>query len=254
MTLAEMLLMLREAILNDRTDRVAGTPDYLWTDELLVQFLNEAHLQYAVQSLSIHDGTTDVVTKLVLSEGVTEYPLHSSILAVKSARVIGAAVDLGRVGHVWLHGSRLPVADACWQRQFEVALPGAPRAFSTDEYLGFSGGTAEAATLQVYPTPAAAQEGVGIRLRVIRKPLVRFSLANPDAEPEIAEEHQMELLDHAAYLALRIVDDDAGAARRALEFKAMFDGNVRRARNEVMRKLFAPSQWGFGRNGFSWEG
>ena len=60
------------------------------------------------------------------------------------------------------------------------------------------------------------------------------------------------MLDWAAYLALRIVDDDAGSARRALEFRASFDQHVKEARTLVMRKLFTPVEWGFGRGGFSW--
>ena len=45
---------------------------------------------------------------------------------------------------------------------------------------------------------------------------------------------------------------DAGSARRAEDFKASFEGHVKEARMLVMRKLFAPMEWGFGRGGFSW--
>ena len=61
------------------------------------------------------------------------------------------------------------------------------------------------------------------------------------------------MLDWAAYLALRIVDVDAGMPSRANEFRASFEDHVKNARNSAMRKLFAPLQWGFGRNGFTWE-
>jgi hypothetical protein len=73
------------------------------------------------------------------------------------------------------------------------------------------------------------------------------------ARPEIPEDHHIEMLDYAAYLALRIIDDDAGSRKAAFEFKATFDESVREARKLVMRKMFAPLGWGFGRGGFRWD-
>ena len=99
---------------------------------------------------------------------------------------------------------------------------------------------------------ALRQDGNVLRLRVVRKPLDRLTVGSPSARPEIPEDYHIEMLDWAAYLALRIVDDDAGSPRRAADFKATFEESVRKARTEVMRKLFAPMDWGFGRGGFSW--
>ena len=92
-----------------------------------------------------------------------------------------------------------------------------------------------------------------MRLRVVRKPIDELTVNSLSAELEIPREHHLELLDWAAYLALRIVDDDAGSAKRALEFRASFNEHVKAARTVAMRKMFAPIPWGPGRNGWTWE-
>ena len=48
-------------------------------------------------------------------------------------------------------------------------------------------------------------------------------------------------------------DDSAGSPKRADEFRKMFETHVKAARNDVMRKMFAPIDWGFGRGGFNWS-
>jgi hypothetical protein len=68
----------------------------------------------------------------------------------------------------------------------------------------------------------------------------------------VPSDHHIEMLDWAAYLALRIVDQDAGNPKRAADFAASFEQHVQDARKLVLRKLGTPPRWGFGRGGFSW--
>lgn len=256
MNLGELLTLLREAVLNDRTDRAAGTSDYLWTDQTLVTYINEAQRKYCALSLALRDGSTDAATLVTLAAGQSEYVLHPSVLAVVSAKLTTAHSDLVRVGHPALSAYRAPTERWIDPAQYSAYPAGATLAYSTDEQLASDGGPHERAVLRVYPTPDADANGRTIRLRVVRKPLVKFTvadIADENAIPEIPEDHHIEMLDWAAYLALRIVDDDAGAPRRAAEFKATFEENARRARAEAMRKMFAPMGWGFGRHGFTWE-
>lgn len=253
MTLGELLELLRGSILNDRSDRASGTSDYLWTDQTLVTYINEAQRKFAVEGLVLRDGSTDEVTKLALVPGTTHYPLHESIIAVLSARGFNQQADLNRVGHAALGAYRAP-SDSWVDPAAITSMPaGATLAYSTDDGLSdYDTDSLSQVMLRVYPEPAAAQAGSFLRLRVLRKPIEPLRLNAIGARPEIPEDHHIEMLDWAAYLALRIVDDDAGAARRALEFKATFEDHVKKARTLVMRKLFAPTEWGFGRGGFSW--
>lgn len=253
MNLGELLQYLREAILNDRSDRVSGSADYLWTDETLVTNINEAQARFCRRGLILRDGSTDEVTLVTLQAGVTEYPLHEAVLGVLSAKRTGEMADLTRVGHAVLSGYRNLSENWVDPVQMLSLPPGPPLAYSTDETLSDADASSfTQPVMRVYPAPGAAQDGQTIRLRVVRKPLTRFTVDAPSATPEIPEDYHIAMLDWAAYLALRIVDDDAGAPRRAQEFAAAFEQHVREARTEVMRKLFSPTGHGFGRGGWSW--
>lgn len=254
MTLGELLQLLRGSILNDRTDRMSGTSDYLWTDETLVTYINEAQRRFATQGLVLRDATTDEVTKITLVEGQSSYVLHDSIIAVISARMVTQDADLVRVGHSVLAAYRAPTDNWVDPAAYSALPAGPTLAYSTDEGLqAVESDSLSQIALRVHPVPSAAQDGAVLRLRVVRKPLDKFSAGALSAVPEIPEDHHLEMLDWAAYLALRIVDDDAGAPRRAADFKATFEESVRQARTLVLRKLFAPIDWGFGRGGYRWS-
>ena len=253
MTLGELLTILRESMLNDRSDRTAGTSDYLWTDPTLVTFINEAQRKFAAQGLVLRDGTTDEVTKITLVAGQSVYPLHDCILAVLSAKMSTQTADLTRVGHTALSAYCPPTDNWIDPASYQGLPPGPTLAYSTDEYLqDFDTDSLSQISLRVHPTPSADQAGQIVRLRVVRKPINKLVVGSLSMVPEIPEDYHIEMLDGAAYMALRVVDDDAGAPKRAADFKATFEENIKKARNETMRKLFAPMSWGFGQGGFSW--
>lgn len=252
MNLGELLDELRVNILNDRTDRVSGSSDYLWTDTTLIRYINEAQRRFARKGLVIRDSKTADCCEVTLVAGQGEYTLHPSVLAVISARYATDPADLIRGGHAAFDTYRQPDSYYFDPGQLSALPPGKPLAFSTDETLDEDdSGSFSVVTLRIYPVPTADQAGDIVKLRVVRLPL--DPLSNTSQVPEIPEDHHLEMLDWAAYLALRIVDHDAGNPARANEFRASFEDHVRTARNNAMRKLFAPMQWGFGRNGFSWE-
>lgn len=257
MTLAELLRMLRGPILNDRTSLVQGASDYLWTDEELVTFINEAQRRFAVRSLIIRDGSTPAITQITLVAGQTEYELHSSIMSVISARVSTQPTDLRRVGHSILSAYTPPTENWVDPATYFGRAPGPTLAYGTDEEVGADGGGSMSnVMLRVYPVPRTEEAGTIIQLRVARKPARIFTVADindPTAVPELPVDHHLEMLDWAAYLALRIVDDDAGSPARATEFAQSFEAHVQAAKMTAMRKMFAPMGWGFGRGGFSWS-
>ena len=254
MKLGALLTLLRGSILNDRTDRVAGSSDYLWEDETLVLFINEAQRRFATRSLILRDGTTDEATLVVLKAGVATYPLHPSVISVLSAKNPVQDADLTRVGHTLFSAQRMGGERMIDPGVYRGYQPGPTLAYSTDEAVNdIDGDSFEQITLRVYPTPTAAQDGQTLRLRVVRTPIRELTHTALGETPEIPAAHHIEMLDWAAYLALRIVDDDAGAPRRAQEFAASFEAHVQEARKLAMRKMFAPVPWGFGAGGFSWD-
>jgi len=252
MNLGELRNELRVGILNDRSDRVSGSSDYLWTDETLTRYINIAQRRFARRSLCIRDSRTAEVCQVTLVTGQTEYTLHSSVIAVISAKVEGDPQDLRRGGHSVFDTYQSPDTYFFDVNQLSVEAPDKPRAYSTDETLVEDDNSAiSTVVLRVYPAPSAAYNGTKILLRVVRLPL--DTLISDKQQCEIPEDHQLEMLDWAAYLALRIADHDAGDAPRAENYAKSFEAHAQVARNAAMRKLFAPTTWGFGRSGFSWE-
>lgn len=252
MTLQELLDTLRVDILGDRTDRVAGTPDYLWSDAFLVRAINEAQRRFARKGLIIRDGSSDL-TKVCLQTGQNEYALDPCILAVMSARYQDDNTDLKRAGHAVLDTYTIPDTYFFDPSQLSSFPDGKPLAFATDEYLSTDDyDSVSAVTLRVFPTPSADYNCKYVNLRVVRMPQVDLTTADMTAVPEIPSDHHFEMLDWAAYLALRIVDHDVEDTGRADRFKASFEENVKLARDNAMRKMFTPAAWGFGKNGFSW--
>lgn len=251
MNLNELLSELRENVLHDRSDRTEGSSDYLWSDATLIRYIAESERRFARKGLVLRDNTSKDATYVTLKAGQAEYVLHPSVIAVLSARNADDNTDMKRGGHSALSMNQQVDDGAFDVNQLSVLLPGKPRAFSTDEGLGpDDNDSTSAVTMRLYPVPSAEWDTKIVRLRVVRTPLE--PLKNLTQIPEIGEDHHLEMLDWAAYLALRIVDHDAGDVARAAEFRASFEDHVKEARRNAMRKMFAPQSWGFGRNGWAW--
>lgn len=249
MTLQELLDELKLNILHDRSDRVDGTPDYLWSDETLIRYIDQAYRRFARRALCIRDNTMSVT----LQAGVSEYTLDASVLGIISAKYTGDVADLARAGHAQLDTYHMPDPYFFDPSQLSSMPPGKPLAYATDETIGLDDNDSTSAiVMRIFPVPSADYVQP-VKLRVVRMPLEHLTSANMSAVPEIPEDHHLEILDWAAYLALRIVDVDGGMPALADKFKATFEESVALARNNTMRKLFTPLQWGFGRNAFSWE-
>jgi hypothetical protein len=247
--LAELLDELRNNILYDRGTST-GADDRLWDDTTLVRYINESQRRFAVRSYCLRDGTTAEVVNVTLVEGVTDYDLHPSIISVISAKISSSTIDLVRVGHS-IFSQYNPSGRVFSPASFNQLSPNPPVAYSTDESLVEDDeGSIGTLSLHIWPAPRAQDAGTVIKLRVARKPLDDLTEDNLSAVPEIPVDHHLEMLDYAAYLALRIVDQDGNNDKRAAAFLTTFEGHVQDAFKLVLRKLNAPQPWGFGRNGW----
>jgi len=253
MNLEDLMDELRSNILHDRSDRDSGDTDFLWSNETLVRYIDEAQRRLARQGLILRDGSTAEVCEVTLVAGQSQYPLHSAVIAVISARYDTETRDLARAGHSVFNGFRNP--DTLTFDPSELgSQTGSPIAFSTDEEVTLDEDESVGiVNMRVYPTPTSVEEGKKIYLRVCRTPINRLDVRRLNEFPEVPEEHHIEMLDWAAYLCLRIVDQDGGMPARANEFKESFNAHVALARRNALRKMFTPAGWGFGRGGFTWE-
>ena len=253
MTLTDMLDELAKHMLRDRSDLMSGPEDYLWSDEQLIKYIDEAQGLLARKGLVIRDASTASVVEIALATDITQYTLHPSIVAVISAKFPDDVGDLARAGHSAFNSFQHVDPLFFDPSQLSTMPPGKPLAYSTDEQLDAVSGKSGVVSMRVYPTPTADYDGELINLRVVRKPLKALTVDDLEASPEVPEDYHLGLLDWAAYRALRNIDSDAGAVEKADKYKTEFEAMVAQARTDSLRKLFAPLQWGFGRNGFSWD-
>lgn len=255
MNFGELLYTLREGILHDSSDQPTGADnsDYLWTDRVLTTYINEAQRRFAVGSLCIRDAVTPEVCNVQMVSNQRNYPLHPSVFAVISAKCEGDRADLARAGHSAFDTYRMPDAYFFDPSSLSQLPPGKVVAYDTDEgLLANSTGSIQVINLRLYPAPKSPHVQL-VKLRVVRKPIYHFTVTNLTQVPEVPDDHHMDMLNWAAYLALRKVDRDAEDQERAEKFKAQFELEMKRARDIAMRKMFTPAQWGFGRSGFSYQ-
>jgi hypothetical protein len=257
MQTGELLAELRDHMLRDVSDQVAGSSDYLWSDTGLIRYINEGQTRFARQTKCIRDASTPTVCQFTTVANQAFYTLDPHIISVLSARMAGDQADLARAGHSDLDTYRQPDTYFFDPSQLSSMPPGKPVAWTTDEgVIQDVTGSYTAAQLRLYPVPLAPYSGIVVNMRVARLPLVPLSLSVPDGVPEVPEEHHMDFLNWAAYLALRGVDLDVaggGAWDRAKEFRAAFDDAVNDMKKDAQSKMFKPLQWAFGRNGYSYE-
>lgn len=251
MTLGELLTELRENILHDRSDLIAGPSDRLWSDETLIRYISQAYYRFATEAMCLRDNVTPQYTQFTTIPIVDQYVLDPAVMAVISLQRDGDRGDMVRAGHAEFNTGFRPDSYFFDPNSIAVLPPGRPQAFSTDEGLAETDdGAVSAITLRLFPKPSADYAPHLYKMRVVRMP--SGPLTELTDVPELPERHHLEMLDWAAYLALRIVDHELGDPARAQEFKASFEDAARKARLLALRKMFTPLQHGFGRGGWSW--
>jgi hypothetical protein len=248
--LGEQLDELRNNILRDKSDIIAGDSDLLWTDETLLRYIRDAERKFARQTLMIRDGTSAQYCNFTLQADQRDYPLHALVIAVVSARAADQQSDLFRVGHALVQEPRRSTLDYEAIAN-DTASTGAPTAIYTDETLVYAGNGR--VTASVYPLPDAAADGTVVTARVVRLPKGEYTTDCLDRNSEIPEDYQFDVLQWAAYRAKATHDADAGDSGGADKHKAAYDEAVVRALRETRRKIFAGTVIGYGSNGFSWE-
>ena len=257
MRLGELLEELRDNILRDRSHQVAGAEDYLWSDKTLVRYIDQAHKRFARLTQCIRDNLTPQVTQFTTVAYQHLYPLDPSVIGVLSVHMHGDKADLARAGHSDLDTYHTPDTYFFDPGQLSNLPPGKPLAFTTDEGIAQDNeGTYSATLLRLYPIVSPTYAGIEGRLRVTRLPLYTLDHRQLDMVPEVPEDWHLNMLDWAAYLALRQPDlDIAGgdALMRSDKFAKSFQAHVDDCKETFKRKQFTPLQWSFGRNGYSYE-
>lgn len=251
MTLGELLSELRNNVLRDNSSLVAGDSDELWSDDTLLRYIKDAERRFARRTLIIRDGTTPEYTQLRLKTGQTTYKLPAAVISVLSARFDVNQFDLARSGHALVNQMHPPEF-----LSFDPTLPyqvppGAPLAYYTDETLVYN--RQQAVTLSVFPAPGADQDGKIVYQRVVRIPTCGYTVNDLDHESEIPEDYQLDVLEWAAYRALRGFDSDKGDPINSETHRQAFELSIARAIMDMKRTMHADTGIRFGQNGFTWS-
>lgn len=224
MNLQELINELRIALADE-------VEPYLWSDEALTSYLNEAVQEACERALLIEDMTTEAVCRIALQTGQAVYRLHPSVLKVERALVDGKPLTETSI-------ERLDEGMSNWE-----ARRGEPR-----QYVFVQAGGAGQPAIQLVPEPVAA--GL-LKLRVYRGALVPMEAAAAEtAAPEIPVRHHRKLMNWALRCAYLRPDADGYDRDRAQVHEAMFerdfgarpDANVQRKQRDKRPRLVR-SHW-----------
>ena len=242
MKLSEMLDHVGKDLLDDRTELQSGDPDSLFSDELIVRYLNEAQRILCRRAWVITETGIAPAGILTLATGKTLYNLHKSVLRVHDGTPTGQLAPLGRADDINLRNPYPPSSDA-----FDIGsaaaiagntldIPGPPLAIASD---------AGSRVVRVAPTPTTAQNGLQVILKVTRLPICWLDVSKPDAEPEVPSDWHMVMCGFAANSCLRQSNVDATAKAEAREGLATFDAAVSEARRDRQRAGLGGDRWTF---------
>lgn len=225
MDVGELLSELRSNILRDVSDELSPQDaGRLWSDPTLVRYINDGQNQFAVKTLFLRDETTPAITQLTLVEGQEVYPLDPRVVAVLGARTDRIHLSRTTYGGLLSNAGDLTIGGL---RRGPCAN-GQPVRFYTDRETG---------KLGVWPAPDASWAGKVLTLRVARKPLKPLLAADLKAVPEIPEEYQLDILEWAAWRALRNHDVDGENMAKANSHKKRFEDTANELARQARRLL-----------------
>lgn len=219
MTGEDALVELRDNILRDRSDSVAGASDLFWTNSQLITYINDGIDRFLSLTRMVIDNAS-ALTTITLETGVDTYKLDPRINRVLSASLSGRA-PMTPSSFDALGGSPGHTVAA---RYGSSSFTGEPRFFSLDEATGF---------IRFSPIPGEAENGVDVVLRCTRTAHKRLTADNLSGELEIPSLFQLDVLEWAAYRALRNHDADAENMAKAEKHKQRFDEAVAEGRQYV---------------------
>jgi hypothetical protein len=264
MNLGEQLKELRDNILRDVSDIIAGGQDQLWSDDTLLEYIKDAEHRFARESLILRIDERDPRCRVILQGppagtdpatgnpyqyGPETYPLDPSIIAVISARYHNRHSDLLRSGHAMVVPAP-PAEYMTYNQPLEFSLPPSePVAFYTDETLVNAGNRV---SFSVFPRPGVNQANMPCHLRCLVVPSTRYNRNCLNNESQIPYAYQLDVLEWAAYRAQRTWDGDAGAPTTSQDHLAAYNDAVKRAQKEAKSKMFANINFRYGRNGFTY--
>jgi len=193
-------MRLEQLIAQFRVDSEDKLEPYLFSDDSIIQWLNEAQEEACIRANLLHESDDESVCEIDVQAGVMTYPVHASIICITRA----AFTPVGSTGEVEMHQTDAYELDRTrpgWRQ-----LVGTPTSLIHND-----------THIRLGCRPDA--DGV-IRLEVQRLPLNPM-LGDAD-EPEIAAIHHRHLVHWALYRAFSIPDAEVHDAERTARAESAF--------------------------------
>lgn len=192
MTLSDLMTLFR----TETDDTVAP---YLWSDDELIDFANDAQLEACRRARLLVDSSTSAITQIALSAGQALVALDPRVLFVRRARFAGG-LPLRRMTM-----QDMEAYDPYWLDTQD----GTPRAFVPDYETG---------KIRLWPGPA---QTMSLQLTVVRDPLV--DMQADDDVPEIAPRYHRSLRFWMMARAYGKQDAQANDPKKELNSMALFE-------------------------------
>lgn len=214
MTSGDLLDLFRDEMVDKATP-------YLWSDDLVFGYIDDACKRFCRLTDGIPDSTTAAVVNLTIVAGTDTYPLSPSILKVRTAR----RGDNGQEVQV------INEEDMAPQGRYFDNRPGTPTALITGMDVD---------SVRVHPYPS---EAVLMKLSVFRLPLV---VITDDLPLEIPAQHQRALLLRTKALAYGKQDAETFDRTKSETFDDKFTAYCAAAKAEQARARHKPRTVAYG--------
>jgi hypothetical protein len=215
MTPRELLAVFRDEMSDTKAP-------YLWSDDSVVGFIDDAQNQFARLTDGIPDSTTSAVVNLAVAPAYTDVlPLHPSILKIRTAYRVGEGtpVEVVNVEDMEPRGMR-----------FDGRV-GRVRAIVTGM---------DPDKVRLWPFPNQSDT---VRLSVFRMPLTAIT----DNEAlEIPPQHHLGLLKWMKHRAYSVQDAEMFDKTKAADFEQAFTAYCARAKVEQARARHKPRSVAYG--------
>lgn len=172
---------------------------YLWADEELDAFANDAQNEACRRARLLIDSSTEEITLISLSAGEATYPLDPRILFLRRVKMTGVSQKLRPVSY-----KDLDTHQPDWQDE-----TGEPRHYVPDM---------DTDLFRPYPTPEVAGT---VRLTVVRLPLA--PMVDDGDVPEVKPHLHESLLDWVCHRAYSKQDADTQDDEKAAIYLARFE-------------------------------
>lgn len=208
-------MTLEDLIRRFRTLAVDKVQPYLFADEDVIDWLNDAQRQACIRGRLLREDANPAVCEIALTPGQRTYPLHKSVYEIINARIVPGNGDRARTvflaSREWMDGNMPDWRDEQGQAEFAIQDDTSIRVVGVIT-------TGDKLVIECYRTP----------LKV---------LANDVDKPEIHEAHHEHLIQWALHKAFSVVDADTFDPQRSDRSEAAFTNYFGRMPDSDLRRM-----------------